>query len=105
MVDLQGPRMPPKGEVKRRGEPPLGGGIKAAFPTRLGRSTGSGTDAAGPTTWQPKRRDRCGGSRLFLLDGAIRLGGRRRTRGRRGIVARPIPFTRIGVESPDRRQR
>src|SRR5438552_2947514 len=66
MVEATAPRMPHKGEVKRGGEPPIGGGIKAARATRLGRSTGSGTDAAGPTTWQPKRRDRCGGSRLFL---------------------------------------
>jgi len=66
MGDPRSSRLPRKGEVKRRGEPPIGGGIKAARATRLGRSTGSGTDAAGPTTWQPKRRDRCGGSRLFL---------------------------------------
>src|SRR5919198_6647126 len=39
------PRMPPKGEVKRGGEPPYGGGIKAALPTRLGKSPGNGTDA------------------------------------------------------------
>src|SRR2546421_12359412 len=77
MVDSPGPRMPPKGEVKRRGEPPIGGGIKATLPTRLGRSTGSGTDVAGPTTWQPKRRGRCGGGPppFFLAPAPPRRGG------------------------------
>src|SRR2546430_776401 len=68
MVEAAAPRMPHKGEVKRRGEPPIGGGIKAARSTRLGRSTGSGTDAAGTTTLQPQR----GGPGR----GALRLAGR-----------------------------
>src|SRR5437588_9272327 len=73
MVEVPGRHMPHKGEVKRRGEPPIGGGIKAVFATRLGGSTGSGTDAAGPTTWRTRRRDRCGGSRLFLCIGSFHV--------------------------------
>src|SRR5438270_13924903 len=88
MVEVTGRHMPHKGEVKRRGEPPIGGGIKAVFATRLEGSTGSGTDAAGPTTWRTRRRDRCGGSRLFLCIGPFH------------VVAVAQPATETGRPAP-----
>src|SRR2546421_13043780 len=71
MIDGGGPRLPQKGEVKRRGEPPIGGRVKRSPRARVrasngfrqslpaaglgGRSIGKSPNAAGRTGFDRRR--------------------------------------------------
>src|SRR5438046_8448010 len=74
MIDSGEPRVPQKGEVKRRSEPPIGGRVNSLSRARVGASNGF------------RREPHCGGARREIkTDGAPMRRGSPGVTKRRGV--------------------
>jgi hypothetical protein len=95
LIALTSRRAPLKGEVKRRGEPPVGGRVKRARSPRLRivKCFGGAPMRRGSNE-DSRSRDRCGASRPRRIEGRDRCGG-----------SRPQPFRRPAARTRGGRPR